>query len=299
MQPVVALCAQRGVVVGAQVSYRDLAGFGRRFIDVDPAELTAEVVRDRSPPSASTGTPPAPSRTSAPCGTHRPRHPRPTRDDDDGGSRCPALSRRHAWPAHRERDEPGPRDLRRRGRLRRLCQSRRRTLTSAEWSVTADVDRVGARLQGPTLERAVTDELPSEGVVRGSVQVNGDGQPTLFLSDHPVTGGYPLIAAHTAGSGDRAASSCRVLACGSVALVLRIGVERLGDDHSGDVVAIALAGEHAGQPSGLDHAVEAVHRAQLLGDELVGPGPLVLGVDVVEDRTGDLVVDPLGAQLVR
>ncbi|MGO4130591.1 LamB/YcsF family protein [Janibacter sp. YAF2_2] len=50
MQPVVALCAQRGVVVGAQVSYRDLAGFGRRFIDVDPAELTAEVVRDRSPP---------------------------------------------------------------------------------------------------------------------------------------------------------------------------------------------------------------------------------------------------------
>ena len=44
MQPVVALCAQRGVVVGAQVSYRDLAGFGRRFIDVDLAELTAEVV---------------------------------------------------------------------------------------------------------------------------------------------------------------------------------------------------------------------------------------------------------------
>ncbi|WP_434967223.1 LamB/YcsF family protein [Janibacter indicus] len=49
-----------------------------------------------------------------------------------------------------------------------LHLSRRRTLTSAEWSVTADVDRVGARLLGPTLERAVTDELPSEEVVRGS-----------------------------------------------------------------------------------------------------------------------------------
>lgn len=36
--------AARGVVVGAQVAYRDLAGFGRRFIDVEPAELTAEVV---------------------------------------------------------------------------------------------------------------------------------------------------------------------------------------------------------------------------------------------------------------
>ncbi|WP_404813242.1 MULTISPECIES: LamB/YcsF family protein [Janibacter] len=36
--------AERGVVVAAQVSYRDLAAFGRRFIDVDPAGLTAEVV---------------------------------------------------------------------------------------------------------------------------------------------------------------------------------------------------------------------------------------------------------------
>nr|WP_205266882.1 5-oxoprolinase subunit PxpA [Mycolicibacterium sphagni] len=35
---------ERGVRIGAQVSYRDLAGFGRRFIDVAPAELTAEVI---------------------------------------------------------------------------------------------------------------------------------------------------------------------------------------------------------------------------------------------------------------
>jgi 5-oxoprolinase (ATP-hydrolysing) subunit A len=36
--------AERGVVVGAQVGYRDLAGFGRRFIDMDPGELTDDVV---------------------------------------------------------------------------------------------------------------------------------------------------------------------------------------------------------------------------------------------------------------
>ena len=36
--------ARRGVVIGAQVGYRDLAGFGRRFIDVDPAELEADVL---------------------------------------------------------------------------------------------------------------------------------------------------------------------------------------------------------------------------------------------------------------
>jgi 5-oxoprolinase (ATP-hydrolysing) subunit A len=36
--------AERGVVVGAQVAYRDLAGFGRRFMDVAPDELTADII---------------------------------------------------------------------------------------------------------------------------------------------------------------------------------------------------------------------------------------------------------------
>ncbi|MBA2694637.1 MAG: LamB/YcsF family protein [Ornithinimicrobium sp.] len=44
LQRTCAAAAQRGVVVGAQVSYRDLAGFGRRYIAMDPAELTADVL---------------------------------------------------------------------------------------------------------------------------------------------------------------------------------------------------------------------------------------------------------------
>ena len=36
--------AERGVVIGAQVGYRDLAGFGRRFIDMDPHDLTNDVL---------------------------------------------------------------------------------------------------------------------------------------------------------------------------------------------------------------------------------------------------------------
>jgi UPF0271 protein len=39
-----ALAARRGVAVGAQVGYRDLAGFGRRFLDVAPDELTDDVL---------------------------------------------------------------------------------------------------------------------------------------------------------------------------------------------------------------------------------------------------------------
>ncbi|MET8567611.1 5-oxoprolinase subunit PxpA [Streptomyces sp. NPDC004783] len=44
MRGVCERAAERGVAIGAQVGYRDLAGFGRRFIDVDPAELVNDVV---------------------------------------------------------------------------------------------------------------------------------------------------------------------------------------------------------------------------------------------------------------
>ncbi len=73
------------------------------------------------------------------------------------------------------------------------------------WTVTADCDRVAARLEGPELRRARHDELPSEGLVRGAVQVPASGQPLIFLSDHPVTGGYPVIAVLTERSCDDAA----------------------------------------------------------------------------------------------
>ena len=67
-------------------------------------------------------------------------------------------------------------------------------LTSEPWTVTADSNRVGLRLDGPRLERARGDELPSEGLVPGALQVPPDGAPVLFLADHPVTGGYPVLA---------------------------------------------------------------------------------------------------------
>ncbi len=74
-----------------------------------------------------------------------------------------------------------------------------RLLTEQEWEVTARSNRVGLRLAGAApLDRrsAVAHaELPSEGCVTGALQVPPDGQPVLFLSDHPLTGGYPVVAA--------------------------------------------------------------------------------------------------------
>jgi allophanate hydrolase subunit 2 len=62
------------------------------------------------------------------------------------------------------------------------------------YTISPKSNRVGARLAGPSLARAVAGELPSEGLVLGAVQVPADGQPLVFLADHPTTGGYPVIA---------------------------------------------------------------------------------------------------------
>jgi biotin-dependent carboxylase-like uncharacterized protein len=67
-----------------------------------------------------------------------------------------------------------------------------RLLAGTTYSVAADSDRVGLRLQGAAVQRVRTQELPSEGMVLGAVQVPPDGQPVVFLRDHPVTGGYPV-----------------------------------------------------------------------------------------------------------
>ncbi|ABM34066.1 5-oxoprolinase subunit PxpB [Paracidovorax citrulli] len=69
-------------------------------------------------------------------------------------------------------------------------------LASQRWQVTPQSNRVGLRLAGDTaLARAVQGELPSEGAVAGAIQVPPSGQPVLFLADHPLTGGYPVIGA--------------------------------------------------------------------------------------------------------
>jgi biotin-dependent carboxylase-like uncharacterized protein len=67
-------------------------------------------------------------------------------------------------------------------------------LSTARWTVSGEVSRVGMRLDGPVLHRRVTTELPSEGLLPGAVQVPPDGRPVVMLADHPATGGYPVLA---------------------------------------------------------------------------------------------------------
>lgn len=67
------------------------------------------------------------------------------------------------------------------------------SLLTQRYTVSSDSNRVGARLEGEALTRREDRELPSEGMVRGALQIPPAGTPVLFLADHPVTGGYPVI----------------------------------------------------------------------------------------------------------
>jgi biotin-dependent carboxylase-like uncharacterized protein len=82
---------------------------------------------------------------------------------------------------------PGPRaDWFADAALERLC--------AAPYAVGEASNRIGLRLEGEALVRVRDEELPSEGMVLGSVQVPPGGQPVVLLADHPPTGGYPVLA---------------------------------------------------------------------------------------------------------
>lgn len=76
---------------------------------------------------------------------------------------------------------------------------------SEAYTVTDAYDRMGMRLTGPLLGLAGSLSIPSEPVVRGSVQVSGDGVATVLLADHQTTGGYPKIATIISCDTDRLA----------------------------------------------------------------------------------------------
>ena len=78
-------------------------------------------------------------------------------------------------------------------------------LTSTRWRATDRSNRVGMRLEGAAFRGVREEQLPSEGTWRGAVQVPPSGEPVLFLADHPVTGGYPVVAVVVDGDVDRAA----------------------------------------------------------------------------------------------
>ncbi|MGN0101186.1 MAG: biotin-dependent carboxyltransferase family protein [Dietzia sp.] len=91
---------------------------------------------------------------------------------------------------------PGPRDD--------LFPDEAWDVLAATGHVSSHADRVGVRLDpARPVPRLTRGEIPSEGMVRGAVQIPADGCPVVFGPDHPVTGGYPVIGVLASRSADR------------------------------------------------------------------------------------------------
>lgn len=78
-------------------------------------------------------------------------------------------------------------------RLDRLDEASRTRLDGSRWTVSPTSNRTAVRLLGTPLTLSRPDELPSEGILPGAIQVPPNGEPLIFLADHPATGGYPVV----------------------------------------------------------------------------------------------------------
>ncbi len=64
----------------------------------------------------------------------------------------------------------------------------------SEWRISATSDRMGYRLEGPVIRHLHGHNIVSDGTVNGSIQIPGNGQPIVLMSDRGTSGGYPKIA---------------------------------------------------------------------------------------------------------
>lgn len=68
------------------------------------------------------------------------------------------------------------------------------TFLGSEYRLSTKVDRMGCQLEGDRIEHAGDFNIVSDGIVNGSIQVPGTGQPIVLLADRQTTGGYAKIA---------------------------------------------------------------------------------------------------------
>ena len=74
-----------------------------------------------------------------------------------------------------------------------------------EFIVSKFTDRMGMRIEGPKIENIFETNIRSEGLIKGVIQVPGDGNPIIMLSDYGTIGGYPKIAVVISADHDRLA----------------------------------------------------------------------------------------------
>lgn len=112
--------------------------------------------------------------------------------DREGSLPIPEI----AQPVHRLQVVKGPQD-------KYFTEKSIDDFFNTTYTLSAAYDRMGVQLDGQQLRMHDALSIPSEPVLRGSVQVSGDGSPTILLADHQTTGGYPKIATLVSTDADR------------------------------------------------------------------------------------------------
>jgi biotin-dependent carboxylase-like uncharacterized protein len=149
------------------------------------------------------------------------------------------------------------------------------TLLASTYTVSRASDRMGMRLEGPTLEHSAKGyNIVSDGIAPGSVQVPGNGLPIVLLADRQTTGGYPKVA--TVISAD-------LPALGRMAPGARIAFAAV-DVEAAEAAARALAKAVAGLPSRMVPVArrQAIDVGKLLAENLISGA-----VDARADARGE------------
>ena len=137
--------------------------------------------RSTSPSAGIGGTDGAPLADGAELGLGRPGH------GDAPELTLPAAVPDAGADRHAFRCVRGPQDD-------RFTDAALEAFFGGAYSVSPVLDRMGIRLEGPVLEHRAGADIPSDGIVTGTVQVPGNGLPIVLLADHQSTGGYTKIA---------------------------------------------------------------------------------------------------------
>ncbi len=69
-----------------------------------------------------------------------------------------------------------------------------KTFITSTYTISNQSDRMGYRLEGPTIEHNQSADIISSGISNGAIQVPGEGHPIIMLADHQTVGGYTKIA---------------------------------------------------------------------------------------------------------
>jgi biotin-dependent carboxylase-like uncharacterized protein len=102
------------------------------------------------------------------------------------GLACPPELRPPRDPDAALRVIPGPQDD-------AFTEEGIETFYSSEYVISNSADRMGYRMEGPSIAHKEGADIISDGVCLGSVQVPGHGQPIVMLADRQTTGGYTKI----------------------------------------------------------------------------------------------------------